>query len=96
MRNKRLYAGEPHDFYFKLTIQYIIKKPEVLPQSNGLVTFWPKNEKEGSDWFWGLEFWTGWIACINIRDWNEGNDQCWVHPIRDLDNNGTHPNDNSW
>ena len=36
-------------FYFKLTIQYIIKKPEVLPQSNGLVTFWPKNEKEGSD-----------------------------------------------
>ena len=32
-------------------INYTIhnKKPEVLPQSNGLVTFWPKNEKEGSD-----------------------------------------------
>ena len=44
MKNKRQYAREPYDFILIIYTSYI-KTLKSCPQSNGLVNFWPENEK---------------------------------------------------
>ena len=44
MKNKRQYDREPYDFIL-ISYTLYIKTLKSCPQSNGLVTFWPENEK---------------------------------------------------